>query len=427
MKKKILIAIAILLALSIPIIIYVNHWKTTNDVNIEWDDSLSPDDIPPMPPPPMIYGFLKDSFYVEEDVVGRNQNLASILLSRKVDYPIVHRLAETSKPLFDVRKIRSGNKYTFLLDNDSLNTPLYFIYEIDNVDYLVMELTDSGTVSRRQKPVEIIRKTGSGEITSSLWNTIKDNNLNPMLAIDLSDIYAWTVDFFGIDKGDFFKIIYDEAYVEDESIGIQTIHAVLFNHRGKAYYAFRFEQDSIWGFFDENGQSLRKAFLKAPLNFSRISSRFSHNRYHPVLKINRPHHGVDYAAPEGTPVYSIGDGRVTHKGWDAKGGGNYVKIKHNSVYTSVYMHFSGFAKGINKGDAVRQGQLIGYVGKTGLATGPHLDFRIYKNGSPVDPLKVEAPPVDPIKENIMTEYLEFIEPLKTEVEEIEVASKPSQG
>ena len=419
MKKKLLIATAILLALIIPTLLYVHHWKATNDISSEVSDSLNLAElIPDFPSPQTIYGFVEDSFYIEQNYVGRNQNLASIMMSYNVSYPIIHRLAEISKPIFDVRRIRTGNKYTFLLQQDSLNTPAYFIYEIDNIDYMVMELAENGEVSRHQKPVEIIRKTGSGVIQSSLWNAISDNNLSPMLAINLSDMYAWTVDFFGIENGDYFRVVYDEMYVDDVSVGIDNICAALFYHRGKPYYAFRYENDSVYGFFDENGQSLRKAFLKAPLNFSRISSRFSHSRFHPVLKISRPHHGVDYAAPEGTPVYAIGDGSVTRKGWDPKGGGNFLEIKHNSVYSSIYMHLSGFAKGLNKGDRVSQSQLIGYVGKTGLATGPHLDFRIYQNGSPVDPLKIEAPPVEPVNEENMPEYLEFINPLKEQLNEI---------
>ena len=414
MKKKILITILIISVLIVSSIIFVKHWKTTTNEFAEPSDSLFIENI--LPPPTLIYGFVEDSFNIEQYNVRQNQNLASILLQQKVDYQVIQKLVEKSRPVFDVRRIRAGNKYTFLQNKDTLNTPAYFIYEIDNTDYLVMELTDSGNVSRHQKQVEVVRKTGSGEITSSLWNAMKENSLNPMLAISLSEIYAWTVDFFGIEKGDFFNVIYEESYVDDISIGVKNVQAALFNHRGRKYYAFQFEKDSTRGFFDENGQSLQKAFLKAPLNFSRISSRFSNSRYHPILKISRPHHGIDYAAPAGTPVYSIGDGQIAQKGWDSGGGGNYLKIKHNSVYTSTYMHLQGFAKGINQGSSVRQGQLIGYVGSTGLATGPHLDFRIHKNGSPVDPLKVEAPPVEPVKEELMAEYLQFISPLKLELD-----------
>ncbi|GAO28042.1 peptidase, M23/M37 family [Geofilum rubicundum JCM 15548] len=367
---------------------------------------------------------MADSFQIENFKVARNQNLASILLAQNVEYPIIYQLAEKSKEKFDVRRIRTGNPYAIFYSRDTLKTPLWFVYEIDKTDFLVMQLTDSLDIIRDRKPIEVVRKSGTGIITSSLWNTINENNLHPVLAMELSEIYAWTVDFFGIEKGDKFRVIYDEQYVDSVSIGIDAIHAAHFNHKGREYYAFHFKEDSVWSYFDEAGNSLRKAFLKAPLKFSRISSRFSNNRFHPVLKINRPHHGVDYAAPSGTPVYAIGDGTVTNRGWDPKGGGNFIKIRHNSVYTSLYMHLQGFGKGIKKGGFVQQGQLIGYVGSTGLSTGPHLDFRMYRSGSAVDPLKIEAPPVDPIQEDSMAEYLEYIEPLFLELQQLKQYTSP---
>jgi murein DD-endopeptidase MepM/ murein hydrolase activator NlpD len=215
---------------------------------------------------------------------------------------------------------------------------------------------------------------------------------NPVLANELSEIYAWSIDFFGLQPADSFSVIYDELYVDSVSIGLGRIHAAYFRSSGTDFYAIPFVQDSVESYYDLEGNSLRKAFLKAPLRFSRISSRYSHSRVHPVLKIRRPHHGVDYAAPTGTPVQAIGDGKIIEakRGYN-NGGGNYIKIRHNSIYTTAYLHLSGFAPGIATGTYVRQGDVIGYVGSTGLATGPHLDFRFYKNGSPVDPLKVEAP------------------------------------
>jgi murein DD-endopeptidase MepM/ murein hydrolase activator NlpD len=246
-----------------------------------------------------------------------------------------------------------------------------------------------------------------------------DNSLDPMLALELSDIFAWTIDFFAVQQGDRFRVIYDELYVDSVSIGIGEIYAVQFDHYGEENYAFLFDQDGRLDYFDENGKSLRKAFLKAPLQFSRISSRFSNSRMHPVLRIRRPHHGVDYAAPKGTPVMSIGDGTVVARGYQKSGGGNYLKVKHNSVYTTTYMHLSGFAKGITTGTRVKQGQVIGYVGATGLATGPHLDFRVAKNGSYVDPLKVKAPPVEPVKEENMERYVVLKDSMLTELQKIE--------
>jgi murein DD-endopeptidase MepM/ murein hydrolase activator NlpD len=343
-------------------------------------------------PVKMLYGLPTDSFIIENNTVKRNEFLASILVKYNIPYAKIGQIALESKSIFDVRKIKVGNPYRIFLDNDSLHTPRYFAYEIDKINYVVYSLQDSLTITKGQKEVTKVSKTATGIITSSLWNAMTENNTNPILALELSDIYAWTVDFFGIEKGDYFKVMYTEDYVDSVSVGISSIKTALFHHRGESFYSFYFQEDSLtYNYFDEKGKSLRKAFLKAPLKFSRISSRFSHSRYHPVLKIRRPHHGIDYAAPKGTHVFSIGDGRITAKGYQARGGGNYIKIKHNSVYSTVYMHLNGFARGLNQGDKVKQGQLIGYVGSTGLSTGPHLDFRVFKNGKPINPLKVKAP------------------------------------
>ena len=343
----------------------------------------------------LFFGFEKRNFVIEQGKIKRNQNLGNILISYGVNYGIIDSLAKFDT-IFDIRKIRTGNNYFVLKTKDSLHKPKYFIYEINKVDYVSFGICDSVFVKKSSK--KIIRKKTKLQavITTSLWNAIADKSKDPVIANDLSDIYAWTIDFFGLQKGDSFTVVYTEKYVDSVYVGIDTIFASSFIHNSQIFYAFLFYQDGRYSYFDEKGNSLRKAFLKAPLKYSRISSRFSNSRLHPVLKIRRPHHGVDYAAPIGTPVYSIGDGKIIKKAWD-RGGGNFIKIKHNSVYTTVYMHLSSFAKGIKTGDYVKQGQLIAYVGKTGLATGPHLDFRVYKNGHPIDPLKMEAPSVEPVK------------------------------
>ncbi|MDK2842247.1 MAG: hypothetical protein PWQ17_1752 [Anaerophaga sp.] len=419
MKKKYIIGLIVLSILGFSTFWCYRHFSgiTTPDTALLMD-TINLEVVPP-PPPEKLYGIEKDSFIIENGVVRYAQNLATILSEHNVDYSVIHNLAQASKTVFDVRKMKAGNPYTIFFDEkDSLKIPVWFVYEIDPIEYMVMSLRGDTIIYRDRKEVTYKRKTTVGVIETSLWNTISDNALNPNLALDLSDIFAWTVDFFGLEKSDHFTVIYDEQYVDSISIGIGPIHAAYFHHRGNPFYAFRYEQDSVMSFFDEKGESLRKAFLKAPLKFSRISSRFSHSRLHPVLKIRRPHHGVDYAAAAGTPVYALGDGRITHKGWDTKGGGNYIKIRHNSVYTTVYMHLSGFAKGVRKNMMVTQGQLIGYVGSTGLATGPHLDFRVYKNGKAIDPLTIEAPPVDPVKEEQLPEYLEYIKPWKQKLDSL---------
>jgi len=246
-----------------------------------------------------------------------------------------------------------------------------------------------------------------------------ENNIDPMMSIKLSEIYAWTVDFFGLDEGDKFKVIYEKQYVDSIPIGIGEIYAVSFNHKGEELFAFEFEQNGVKSFFDKDGKSLRRQFLKAPLKFSRISSGFSKSRMHPILKIRRPHSGVDYAAPRGTPINTIGDGTIIKKGY-TKGAGYYIKVKHNSVYTSGYNHLSRYPKGIKVGQRVTQGDVIGYVGSTGYATGPHLDFRVWKNGQAINPLKIKAPPVEPILDDnlstfeaIKTEYLKELDKIKS--------------
>ena len=343
------------------------------------------------------YGIPADSFYIETFSVKRNQTLGSIMASLGISNDIIQQLPEKTRGVFNIRSIKAGNTYKTFTRRDSLSTLEFIVYEHSYTDYIVFHLTDSLTVKSEQKDIVAITKLSEAEINSSLWEAMYDYNLKPVLALDLSEVFAWAVDFFGLYKGDKFKVLYDELYVDDESVGIGTIHAAWFEHRGEKYYAFRYQQDSVWSYWDEHGNSLRKAFLKAPLRFSRISSKFSYNRKHPVLKIYRPHTGVDYAAPEGTPVMALGDGVVVEKGYN-KAAGNYVKIKHNSVYTTGYNHFSRFGKGISKGTRVAQGQIIGYVGKTGYATGPHLDLRFWQNGKAVDPLKIEAPSVEPIKD-----------------------------
>ncbi|MFH2094162.1 MAG: peptidoglycan DD-metalloendopeptidase family protein [Bacteroidota bacterium] len=347
----------------------------------------------------MMYDLAIDSFYIDHGIVEAGQNLSEILLPYGISYNEIEKIVSLSDSVFDLRKIRAGNSYAAFYPVDSSGSIKYFVYEHNSIDYLVFDFTDSVNVYTKVKKLEAIRKQASGEIESSLWNAMAGNDLDPMLSIELSEIYAWSIDFFGLQKGDKFKVIYDEQYVDSDYVGLGKIYAACFYHLDSEFYAIPFFQDSTESFFDVNGNSLRKAFLKAPLRFSRISSRFSGNRFHPVLKIYRPHHGVDYAAPAGTPVHAIGDGVVSQMGYNG-GAGNMVSIKHNSVYSTSYLHLSGYGN-IHTGEFVKQGDVIGYVGNSGLSTGPHLDFRFYKNGQAINPLQVESPPVDPVKpENI---------------------------
>lgn len=359
--------------------------------------------------PIVLYDIPADSLTIENGTVKRNEFLSDILLDRGIDYALIDQLAREQRSVFDVRKIKAGNNYVFLRANDSVQTPLYFVYEIDNTDYVVFGLNDSTPARKGHKVVVRKVEEARGVISSSLWNAMVDGRFDPNLANKLSEVYAWTIDFFGIQKGDNFTVFYERLYVDGKAFGIGKVLAARFEHYNNDQFAFYFEQDSVGDYFDEKGQSLMRTFLKAPLKYNRISSGFSNARYHPVLKIYRPHHGVDYAAPSGTPVFAIGDGLVTRKGYQKGGGGNYLYIKHNGTYTTAYMHLKGYAKGIAQGVRVKQGQLIGYVGSTGLSTGPHLDFRFFRNDKPINPLTVESPPAKPVDPKYQTQYTAFVQ------------------
>lgn len=379
------------------------------------NDNVSKEEPKKSAEPQYLYGICIDSLDVKEGNVKKNEFLANILQKEGVSYNTIDYIAKKHRDVFDVRKIKVGNKYVFLRTRDSVPTAKYWIYEIDRTKYAVFQLSDSLAAWRGEKEVVTEIEHVGVEIKSSLWNAMAEAGCDYSLILELSDIYAWTIDFFGIQEGDSCKVIFEKKYIVGDTVpyGIGNVLASYFKNKGEGKYAFSFEQDGRKEFFDENGDNLRKAFLKAPLNYRRISSTFSEARMHPVHKIVRPHHGVDYAAPSGTPVQSIGDGTVIDKGWDTKGGGNYLKIKHNSTYTTTYMHLKGFAKGVSKGCKVKQGQTIGYVGMTGTATGPHLDFRLQKNGTYIDPLKFKSPSAEPVKSENMEQYRILVESLMT--------------
>ncbi|MGB8489840.1 MAG: peptidoglycan DD-metalloendopeptidase family protein [Bacteroidales bacterium] len=344
-----------------------------------------------------LYGIPSDSFILVSGRMKRNGFLSEILLEHGITMQEIDVLVKNSKAVFDVRKIRSGNAYTLFCDKDSLERVRYLVYEHDPSTCYVFSFNDSLNITPYRKEIRREIKYASVTIETSLWDAMKAGGLNPMLAGDLSEIFAWTIDFFGLQKGDNFKVIYEELSIDDKPMGIGRIYGAQFSGTGTKISSLPFIQDGREGYYDEDGNSLRKAFLKAPLQFSRVSSRFSSSRMHPILRIRRPHFGVDYAAPVGTPVHSIGDGRITKCAYES-GSGRVVRIVHNSVYSTAYLHLSRFGEGVAAGKFVKQGDIIGYVGTSGLSTGPHLDFRFYKDGSPVDPLKVDAPPVEPVSE-----------------------------
>lgn len=348
---------------------------------------------------PLVYGINVKDLYVIEGVVGKNQTLGSILAPFNVPYQIIDELARKSKDIFDVRKIAFNKKFTVLADKDS-SLAQFFIYEPNPAEYVVFKL-DEGEIYKEERPVEWKRIELGGEITSNLYVNMTQLGIGPDLIDQFADLYGWMVDFQRLQKGDKFKVVYSEKSIDGQVIGIGDIETAYFEHMGEPYHAIPFEQNGERSFFDQKGNSFKKAFLRDPLKYTRISSRYNLNRFHPVQQRYKPHLGTDYAAPTGTEIRSVGDGTVVEARYTSANG-NFVKIKHNGTYTTQYLHMSKIASGMKPGSRVRQGQVIGFVGSTGLATGPHLCFRFWKNGKQEDWLKEKIPPSEPIsKENML--------------------------
>lgn len=356
------------------------------------------DSVPPI-------GFWADSLDMFEGTVRNGETLTTLLTRLGMEADSAYSLAMKCDTVFDVRKMRAGNRYRayYFMDSTAIGStaehPLeYVVYDHDKVNMTIFKCNDSLAVWNFSKPVETEDVYTDVTIRTSLWNDMAKAGASVNLIAALSDIYAWTVDFFGLQDGDRFRVLYEQESCEGEIIDVHRIYYAEFQRDSSVLPAIYFDQGDDGNlYWNEKGESMRKAFLKAPLKFTRISSGFSYHRRHPVTGQVKAHTAVDYAAPTGTPVMSIGDGTVVSAGWSG-GGGNTVKIRHNSVYQTAYLHLSRYATGIKAGARVHQGDVIGYVGSTGMSTGPHLDFRVWKNGSPVNPLKLESPPSDPIKE-----------------------------
>ncbi|MEJ2103597.1 MAG: peptidoglycan DD-metalloendopeptidase family protein [Ignavibacteriaceae bacterium] len=371
---------------------------------IRCSETVTKDSIPQNSEPKLnAFGFCSDSLDKQSYSVQKNETFSEILLNFGVPGDSVIKILDKAKNTFNARKIIPGDNYYTFSKPDSINSLSYFVYEKDPINFIVFDLNDSINVYETSK--EVITKVNqiSATIDHSLYVSLMQSDASPKLAVKLSQIFAWQIDFYHLQEGDNFKVIYEEKYVDSNLIGIGKINGAYFNHDGKEFYAIPFMQDSTFQYFDENGNSLRKAFLKSPLEFGRITSRFSRSRLHPILKVRRPHLGIDYAAPVGTPVRSTGDGTVISAGYKG-GNGRFIKIRHNFVYSTMYMHLSRFAKGLKKGSKVKQGEVIGYVGSSGLSTGPHLDYRFFINDRPVNPLTVELPPSHPVKKELFNQY-----------------------
>jgi len=365
------------------------------------------------------FGFILDDYEVVRDTIRPGETFGLIMDKQGVPPASVFSIVNAIKDTINVARLRAGRPYTVLKAKDSTKQAKVFIYQPSRIDYVVIHLSDSIYSYRNKLPLSTKRRVASGVITSSLSQAMVDEGLSQALVHELSSVYQWTVDFFKLQKGDNFKIIYNENYINDTIYaGIESVEATLLNHYGRPYYGFRFMTDSVQGvadYYDEKANTLRSFFLKAPLNYSRISSRFSPSRLHPVTRQRRPHLGTDYAAPHGTPIVTTANGVVERSGYNG-GNGNYVKVKHNNTYSTQYLHMS--RRAVKVGDRVKQGDVIGYVGSTGLATGPHVCYRFWYNGVQVDPYAINLPAAEPIKEELKASYFKFIENLKKEIDAI---------
>lgn len=364
------------------------------------------------------YGYNRINSEVEEGRVKRNESLYLILKDLELPPQKIYTISKEASDVFQSNRLKPGQRY-FTYKEKGSDKAYRLILHTNALDYVVFDWENEISVTSGRKQVTVQIAEASGIIESSLYETLLNADQNILLGNRLSEIFAWQIDFFRLYPGDHFKVIYEEEFVDGEPFGIGKIIAAKFTTKNETFDAFYYESEDRAGYFDSEGNGVQKALLKAPFKYSqRVSSNFSHSRFHPVLKRRIPHYGVDYAAPIGTPVLSVGDGEVVEAQYRGANG-NIVKIRHNGTYSTAYLHLNGFAKGIKSGTRVKQGQVIGYVGKTGRVSGVHLDYRIYKHGQPVNPLTVKLPPSKAIRTEEMEEYQDYIEKLKFQLSKME--------
>ena len=366
------------------------------------------------------YGYTLNNYNVKKDTIESGDSFGLILEKNNLFYPKIYDIVQEAKKVFDIRKINIGRPYTILSSKDSLNKPLVFIYQPNPIDYIVVSLGDSLWAEKKQKEVKLVEFEAMGTIKSSLSETMQELKLSPLLSNELSEIYAWNIDFFRLEKGDNFKILYTSKYVDDSIyIGLNRIHNAYFEHRGKPFYAIEFQTDSIKGmyeYFDDKGKNLRRAFLLSPVQFSRISSRYNLRRKIAYYGKVKPHYGTDFAAPIGTPIRSTAAGRVVKSGY-TRANGYYVTVSHNATYSTQYLHMR--KRGLKVGTYVEQGDKIGEIGMTGFTSGPHVCYRFWKNGRQVDPLKQKLPEAKPISDILKQKYLTYMRPIKIKLDSME--------
>ena len=382
------------------------------------DNSISNSPKEPDYIPKIKYGYDLNKFKIVNKKIRSGDTFGAILESEGIDYPEVYNILEKTNNQVNTRKLVVGKSYKLFYTKDSVIKPYAMIYERDVSSYWKIQFRDSIYGETIKKPIKIATLQGSGVIKSSLYETMLDSGLNDQLTYYLSDIYAWTINFFKLQKGDRFKVIYTEKFVDDSiSLGIEEVIAAYFEHKGKGLYAFKFESDNKKGiidYFDENAKNLRRAFLKSPVKFSRISSRYNLKRRIAYYgnKI-RPHKGTDFAAAVGTPIMATANGTVIKSSY-SRGNGNYVTIKHNNIYKTQYLHMK--KRKVKRGQNVKQGDIIGWVGMTGNTSGPHVCYRFWKYGKQVDPFKQKLPQAKPISKKLKTEYISLMSPVKDELD-----------
>ena len=369
------------------------------------------------------YGFCPDSLDCVEGKVKNGQFFSTLMMKLGLSAQQAYDLTLACDGVFDVKGLRVGNGYKAYYSDEILE---YVVYERNRTSNVVFTCQPPYEAKVIEKPITTHKRYADVTINTSLWVDMREAGVSPELIISLSDIYAWTVDFFGLQKGDRFRVLYDERLCDGEVVAVDTVRYAIFTHNKQNFPSVMFNQgDGGNIYWNDKGESMRKAFLKAPLKFSRVSSGFSYARKHPVTRKVQPHTGVDYAAPKGTPVMTIGDGTITSMKYEGAGG-NTIRIRHNSVYSTAYLHLSGYAKGLKVGQRVSQGQVIGYVGSTGRSTGPHLDFRVWKNGSAINPLKMQSPPAEPVKKEKMKEFTAVYERYRSQIDTINARSAAAE-
>jgi murein DD-endopeptidase MepM/ murein hydrolase activator NlpD len=374
------------------------------------------------------FGFNLEEFEVQLDTVRNGDSFGELMLEHKVDYPKITKITQEYRDTFDVRKIRVGKPYVILKSKDTSATAQIFIYENDAINYTVVDLRDNVKAYREKKQVKFLEREVSGIIETSLSDALLEQGIDYMVTHNLANVYAWTIDFSMLQKGDRFKVIYKEKFIKDSIYaGSEPIEAAYFEHNGKPLYAFAYENDSLKSlvdYFDEEANNLRRTFLRMPVEFGRLSSRYNlRRRIRYYGNRVRPHRGTDYAAPVGTPIMATADGTVTES--TRKGGnGKYVKIRHNSKYSTQYLHMK--KQKVRRGDYVKQGDVIGWIGMTGNTSGPHVCYRFWRNGRQVDPLKEDLPKAEPLAETLQPEYFEYIAPIKDQLDCMLYPEKPAE-